>query len=65
MTAVTVECLDCGWVRTVPHERGHVDAGVCPCCGYVGWALASELTERARRQLRARPLDRRRARLVA
>jgi hypothetical protein len=55
-TAV-VECLRCGCVREAP--------GVgCPRCEYVGWALSSELDERARRLLRERPPERRRLRLV-
>ncbi len=32
----------------------------CPKCSYVGWASSAELSERTRRLLRERPLDRRR-----
>jgi hypothetical protein len=46
-----VECLSCGHVRDEGKE--------CPRCRYVGWAYACDLTERARRLIRERPLDRR------
>jgi hypothetical protein len=36
----------------------------CARCGYVGWASVEDLTERDRRALRARPLERRRLRLA-
>jgi primosomal protein N' len=46
-----LECLSCGHVREGGNE--------CPRCHYVGWALVEDLTERVRRLLRERPLDRR------
>jgi hypothetical protein len=52
----TVECLRCGDTRLV---RGR-DAGECPRCEYVGWALVADLTEKLRRVLRDRPPERRR-----
>jgi hypothetical protein len=36
------------------------DAGECPRCEYVGWALVADLTEKLRRVLRERPPERRR-----
>ena len=59
--AVLVECLKCGRVRAMPSTRDHaMSMGHCPRCGYVGWALSSELTERERRELRDLPVERRR-----
>jgi hypothetical protein len=61
-----VECLFCGGVRELEVERpGHVEAGECGRCGYLGWAPSDDLTERARRDLRERPPERRRRFLVA
>jgi phage FluMu protein Com len=51
--AQTVECLRCGKQRDYRDDE-------CPRCGYVGWARSDELTERTRRTLRERPLERRR-----
>jgi hypothetical protein len=52
----TVECLRCGGCRTVERERTQrLDPGECPDCGYVGWALLTELTEATRKILRERP----------
>jgi hypothetical protein len=60
-----VECLSCGARRIiVGGARHHVDAGECHRCGYVGWALADELTAVVRRQLRERPVERRGLRTV-
>ncbi|HEX5468499.1 MAG TPA: hypothetical protein VFW80_05585 [Gaiellaceae bacterium] len=60
-----VECLRCGTFRTVERDRTQrLDPGECARCGYLGWALASDLSESARRDLRGRPLARRRLRLV-
>ena len=65
MAAHHVECLRCGegheLVRSFLRK---VQEGECPRCGYLGWAEASELTERARRALRERPLEQRRLRLA-
>jgi transposase len=63
--AFDVECLRCG----ERHRLGRgglrqVQQGECPRCGYLGWAGTSELTERTRRDLRDRPVEARRLRLV-
>jgi hypothetical protein len=51
-----VECLRCGSFRTVERERTErLDPGECQSCGYVGWALAADLSEPVRRTLRERP----------
>jgi hypothetical protein len=61
MATLRVECLRCGGVRVVyPSADRNLDAGECPDCGYVGWALASDLGEAMRRLLQKRPLERRR-----
>jgi Zn ribbon nucleic-acid-binding protein len=61
-----VECLGCGTARMIERRvRGHMDAGECSRCGYVGWAASTDLTEDVRRVLRERPLERRRLRAVA
>ncbi len=65
MDGLTVECLRCGRRRTAERAARHVDAGECPLCGYVGWAASVELTETMRRQLRDRPVERRRIHAVA
>jgi hypothetical protein len=63
MRKLQVECLRCGGTREVLNLRERrVDPGECPRCRYVGWALSVELTERVRRTLRERPLERRRRR---
>ncbi len=36
-----------------------MQVGVCPRCGYVGWAPSVELTEGTRRGLRERPVEQR------
>jgi Zn ribbon nucleic-acid-binding protein len=60
MESLVVECLRCGSHRQAePKTKPE-----CPRCGYVGWAAAAALTERERRALRARPLERRRLRLA-
>jgi Zn ribbon nucleic-acid-binding protein len=60
-----VECLSCGARRiVVGGHHHHVDPGECHRCGYVGWALTDELTATVRRQLRERPVERRRLRAV-
>lgn len=41
----TVRCLSCGAAYTKPSQGGTVRANPgCPECGYVGWVLASNLT---------------------
>ena len=54
-----VECLRCGTTRETSG-----DGSECPRCRYVGWAPVGALTERDRRALRERPLERRRLRLA-
>jgi hypothetical protein len=40
----------------VERERNaRLDPGECPNCGYVGWALAADLSEPVRRTLREHP----------
>ena len=61
-----VECLCCGQTRRVPasaleHDLEHPE---CPRCGYLGWAVAGELTERERRAFRAYPPEHRRLRIA-
>jgi len=61
MEMLSVECLRCGEVRSVPGQAGpHVHPGDCARCEYVGWALVADLTEKVRRILRERPPERRR-----
>ena len=64
MERFLVECLSCGERRTVAAGPTHA-ADECRRCGYVGWARADELDERARRLLRERPVEVRRPRLQA
>lgn len=59
MERLRIECLRCGTERTIALQGARGDAGECPRCEYVGWALSAELDEPARRALRERPLDRR------
>ena len=58
MSPLPVECLRCGEQHHL-HDRpgGRLQSGECPRCGYVGWALAELMTERARGALRDRPLE--------
>jgi DNA-directed RNA polymerase subunit RPC12/RpoP len=63
MAKQTLECLRCGETRTpLPAPLRRLEAGECPRCRYVGWALSVELTETVRRLLRERPPERRRMR---
>jgi hypothetical protein len=48
----------------VGEHNDHVDAGECHRCGYVGWASSDDLTQKARRELRERPVERRRLRIL-
>jgi hypothetical protein len=52
-----VECLGCGYRRAARDDTPALDE--CPKCRYVGWASSAELSERTRRLLRERPVDRR------
>jgi uncharacterized Zn finger protein len=64
MESLVVECLRCGSSReakVAPLREAHTE---CPRCGYVGWAPVNALTERERRAIRERPLERRRLRLA-
>ena len=66
MALVVIECLRCGRPREVMGASGHVgDAGLCPRCGYVGWALSDDLSEDERRELRDLPVEARRYEIVA
>ena len=61
MTTVTIECLRCGRTREVEGPLDHAtQAGCCPRCNYVGWALSRDLTEEDRRELRELPVELRR-----
>jgi hypothetical protein len=53
-----VECLNCGKRRDHPQHE-------CPRCSYVGWAMAGELSEVLRKQLRERVLPERRIRIAS
>jgi hypothetical protein len=54
-----VECLRCGNFWTVERARTErLEPGECHRCGYVGWALAADLSEPVRRTLRERPPER-------
>jgi Zn ribbon nucleic-acid-binding protein len=64
MESLVVECLRCGSHRQATPSPLRQANTECPRCGYVGWAPVNDLTERERRQLRARPLERRRLRLA-
>jgi hypothetical protein len=58
---LTIECLCCGQRRVVLQGRpGSIDEGECERCGYLGWAPAAALSERARTILRLRPPEQRR-----
>jgi hypothetical protein len=64
MESLVVECLRCGSHREgdrSPLRKAHQE---CQRCGYVGWAPVGDLSERERRFLRERPLERRRLRLA-
>jgi hypothetical protein len=58
MESLVVECLRCGSHREAEHAPLRKVNAECPRCGYVGWAPVGDLTERDRRALRARPLER-------
>ena len=50
MSSLEIECLACG-KRRLAMRRHRNDIGVCPGCGYVGWAEPSALTDIERRQV--------------
>jgi Zn ribbon nucleic-acid-binding protein len=64
MESLVVECLRCGSHRQADDSPLRKANPECPRCGYVGWAPVGDLTERERRALRARPLERRRLRIA-
>jgi Zn ribbon nucleic-acid-binding protein len=64
MESLVVECLRCGSHRQEERASLRTANPECPRCGYVGWAPVEDLTERERRALRARPLERRRLRIA-
>jgi len=59
-----VECLNCGYRRAVRETDRRTALDECPRCHYVGWAATAELSERTRRLLRDRPIERRRLYVV-
>jgi hypothetical protein len=59
-----VECLSCGYRRAARAAVPRSALDECPRCLYVGWASTAELSERTRRLLRERPVDRRRLNTV-
>jgi ribosomal protein S27AE len=59
-----VECLNCGHRRAAHTDRLRPEREECPRCRYVGWAASAELSERTRRLLRERPVERRKLRAV-
>jgi len=64
MESLVVECLRCGSHREITQGPLRQANEQCPRCAYVGWAQVGDLTERERRVLRSRPLERRRLRLA-
>ena len=64
MESLVVECLRCGSHRQAEHAPLRKVDPECPRCSYVGWASVEALTDRERRVLRARPLERRRIRVA-
>ncbi len=64
MESLVVECLRCGRHRRAEPSPLRKASPECPRCGYVGWAPVGDLSERERRALRDRPLERRRLRLA-
>jgi ribosomal protein S27AE len=64
MESLVVECLRCGSHREIDASPLRKHNPECPRCGYVGWAPVGDLSERERRALHARPLERRRLRLA-
>jgi len=64
MEPLVVECLRCGSHREIDGSPLRQANPECPRCGYVGWAPVEDLSERDRRALRRRPLERRRLRIA-
>ena len=62
MHHLAVECLRCGLRHTLARSSSsELTDSECPRCGYLGWAHATMLDERARRDLRDVPVELRRA----
>jgi hypothetical protein len=62
----SLECLGCGARRAaLSRVHSHLESGECQRCGYVGWANPTDLTEFTRRELRDRPVERRRLRAAS
>lgn len=59
-----LECLRCGSHREAGTTPLRKVSPECPRCNYVGWAPVGALTDRERRMLRERPLERRRLRIA-
>jgi Zn ribbon nucleic-acid-binding protein len=64
MESLVVECLRCGSHRELEPSPLRTPTPECLRCGYVGWARVGDLSERERRALHARPLERRRLRIA-
>jgi Zn ribbon nucleic-acid-binding protein len=58
MHATLVECLRCGELHRL-RDGGlrYVQQGECPRCGYLGWAVPGEVSERARHELQLALVD--------
>jgi hypothetical protein len=52
LPSIEIECLACATTRLAASLEGR-DTGVCPTCGYVGWALPAEIDDTKRHELRA------------
>jgi hypothetical protein len=64
MESLVVECLRCGSSREAEASPLRHANTECPRCGYVGWAPAGALSDRERKIMRQRPLERRRLRIA-
>jgi hypothetical protein len=64
MESLVVECLRCGSSSEADASPLRQANPECPKCGYVGWAPVGALSERERRIMRDRPLERRRLRIA-
>ena len=61
MESLAVECLRCGAVRSWARSEARcIQQDDCPRCSYVGWAVSTELSERARGELREWTVEERR-----
>jgi hypothetical protein len=55
---IVIECLACGTTRNVLGLTCD-EIGVCPRCGYVGWAFPSSISRSERARLQSTPPERR------